>query len=206
MKDNKSSISGIDANIIVLIGYLGGLFLTWIININYFAWILPLIIYIIEKKSEFVKDQMAQATILYILVSIITLIFNLIWIIMFPTSYNIGLNLNNFSGSTLVVSTMNILSVTITILITLVVVITSMKTWYYENYKMPVIGFFIPSFRNLLEKIISNKKNNNKEIHLEEEIQDSEKEKNDDIEEYEEVTKEIPIKKKDTNKKRKKKN
>ena len=206
MKDNKSSISGIDANIIVLIGYLGGLFLTWIININYFAWILPLIIYIIEKKSEFVKDQMAQATILYILVSIITLIFNLIWIIMFPTSYNIGLNLNNFSGSTLVVSTMNILSVTITILITLVVVITSMKTWYYENYKMPIIGFFVPSFRNLLDKIISNKKNNNEGIHLEEEIQDSEKEKNDDIEESEEVTKEIPIKKKVTNKKRKKKN
>ena len=205
MKDNKSSISGIDANIIVLIGYLGGLFLTWIININYFAWILPLIIYIIEKKSEFVKDQMAQATILYILVSIITLIFNLIWIIMFPTSYNIGLNLNNFSGSTLVVSTMNILSVTITILITLVVVITSMKTWYYENYKMPVIGFFVPSFRNLLDKIISNKKNNNEGIHLEEEIQDSEKEKNDDIEEYEEVTKEMPIKKKVTNKKGKKK-
>ncbi len=205
MKDNKSSISGIDANIIVLIGYLGGLFLTWIININYFAWILPLIIYIIEKKSEFVKDQMAQATILYILVSIITLIFNLIWIIMFPTSYNVGLNLNNFSGSTLVVSTMNILSVTITILITLVVVITSMKIWYYENYKMPVIGFFVPSFRNLLDKIISNKKNNNEGIHLEKEIQDSEKEKNDDIEEYEEVTKEIPIKKKVTNKKRKKK-
>lgn len=205
MKDNKSSISGIDANIIVLIGYLGGLFLTWIININYFAWILPLIIYIIEKKSEFVKDQMAQATILYILVSIITLIFNLIWIIMFPTSYNIGLNLNNFSGSTLVVSTMNILSVTITILITLVVVITSMKIWYYENYKMPVIGFFVPSFRNLLDKIISNKKNNNEGIHLEKEIQDSEKEKNDDIEEYEEVTKEIPIKKKVTNKKGKKK-
>ena len=205
MKDNKSSISGIDANIIVLIGYLGGLFLTWIININYFAWILPLIIYIIEKKSEFVKDQMAQATILYILVSIITLIFNLIWIIMFPTSYNIGLNLNNFSGSTLVVSTMNILSVTITILITLVVVIASMKTWYYENYKMPVIGFFVPSFRNLLDKIISNKKNNNEGIHLEEEIQDSEKEKNDDIEESEEVTKEIPIKKKVTNKKGKKK-
>lgn len=205
MKDNKSSISGIDANIIVLIGYLGGLFLTWIININYFAWILPLIIYIIEKKSEFVKDQMAQATILYILVSIITLIFNLIWIIMFPTSYNVGLNLNNFSGSTLVVSTMNILSVTITILITLVVVIASMKTWYYENYKMPIIGFFVPSFRNLLDKIISNKKNDNKEIHLEEKVQNSEKEKNDNIEESEEVTKEIPIKKKVTNKKGKKK-
>lgn len=205
MKDNKSSISGIDANIIVLIGYSGGLFLTWIININYFARILPLVIYIIEKKSEFVKDQMAQATILYILVSIITLIFNLIWIIMFPTSYNVGLNLNNFSGSTLVVSTMNILSVTITILITLVVVIASMKIWYYENYKMPVIGFFVPSFRNLLDKIISNKKKNNEGIHLEEEIQDGEKKKNDNIEESEEVTKEIPIKEKVTNKKGKKK-
>lgn len=206
MKDNKSSIGGIDANIVVLIGYLGGLFLTWIININYFAWLLPLFIYIIEKKSEYVKNQMAQATILYIFVSIITLIFNLIWIVMFPTSYNVGLNLNNFSGSTLVVSTMNILSVTITVLITLVVIVTSMKTWYYENYKMPVIGFFVPSFRNLLDKINLNKKNNNdnEKINLKE-IQDSEKEKNIDIEEDKELTKEIPIKKKVTNKKGKKK-
>ncbi len=206
MKNDKSSLSGIDANVIVLIGYLGGLFLSWIISIGYFAWLLPLIIYIIEKKSEFVKEQMAQATVLYITTSIITLIFNLIWIIMFPESYNIGLNLNNFSGSTLVVSTMNILSVTITVLITLIVIITSMKTWYYENYRIPIIGFFVPGFRNLLDKIISNKKNNNKEIHLEEEVQDSEKEKNEDIDESKEVTKEIPIKKKVTNQKRKKKN
>lgn len=206
MKNDKSSLSGIDANVIVLIGYLGGLFLSWIISIGYFVWLLPLIIYIIEKKSEFVKEQMAQATVLYITTSIITLIFNLIWIIMFPESYNIGLNLNNFSGSTLVVSTMNILSVTITVLITLIVIITSMKTWYYENYRIPIIGFFVPGFRNLLDKIISNKKNNNKEIHLEEEVQDSEKEKNEDIDESKEVTKEIPIKKKVTNQKRKKKN
>lgn len=205
MKNDKSSLSGIDANVIVLIGYLGGLFLSWIISIGYFAWLLPLIIYIIEKKSEFVKEQMAQATVLYITTSIITLIFNLIWIIMFPESYNIGLNLNNFSGSTLVVSTMNILSVTITVLITLIVIITSMKTWYYENYRIPIIGFFVPGFRNLLDKIISNKKNNNKEIHLEE-VQDSEMEKNEDIDESKEVTKEVPIKKKVTNQKRKKKN
>lgn len=206
MKNDKSSLSWIDANVIVLIGYLGGLFLSWIISIGYFAWLLPLIIYIIEKKSEFVKEQMAQATVLYITTSIITLIFNLIWIIMFPESYNIGLNLNNFSGSTLVVSTMNILSVTITVLITLIVIITSMKTWYYKNYRIPIIGFFVPGFRNLLDKIISNKKNNNKEIHLEEEVQDSEKEKNEDIDESKEATKEIPIKKKVTNQKRKKKN
>ena len=205
MKDNKSSISGIDANVIVLIGYLGGLLLTWITNISYFAWLLPLIIYIIEKKSEFVKDQMAQATILYIFVLFVTLIFNLVWIIMFPSSYNVGLNLNNFSGSTLVVSTMNILSVTITGLITLVVIITSMKIWYYENYKIPVIRFFILTFRNLLDKISLNKKNNHvdEDIHIEEDLENKSEDSMD--EDDTEVLKELPIKKKNTNKKRKKK-
>lgn len=206
MKDNKSSISGIDANIIVLLGYLGGLFLLWITSINYFAWLFPLVIYIVEKKSEFVKEQMAQATVLYITTSMITFIFNLIWIIMFPKSYNVGLNLNNFSGSTLVVSTMNILSVTITVLISLIVIITSMKTWYYDNYKIPVISFFVPPFRDLLEKIINNRKNKPKQDMLEN--NNKENESKEDSINLEEIDVETDEKKeiKSINKKGKKKN
>lgn len=177
MKDNKSSILGIEGNVIVLVGYLGGLFLSWIIGINYFAWLLPLILYIIEKKNEFIKEQMAQATILYIFVSIIILIFNLIWIIMFPESYKLGLNLENFSGSTLIVSTMNILSVTITIIITLIVINTSMKTWYYENYKIPIIRFFVPKFRSLLFKVITNSKTNKEKVEEEKQEEVIKKEK-----------------------------
>ena len=177
MKDNKSSILGIEGNVIVLVGYLGGLFLSWIIGINYFAWLLPLILYIIEKKNEFIKEQMAQATVMYIFVSIIMLIFNLIWIIMFPGSYKLGLNLENFSGSTLIVSTMNILSVTIAIIITLIVINTSMKTWYYENYKIPIIRFFVPKFRSLLSKVMKNSKTNKEKVEEEkqEEIKEEEK-------------------------------
>ena len=177
MKDNKSSILGIEGNVIVLVGYLGGLFLSWIIGINYFAWLLPLILYIIEKKNEFIKEQMAQATVLYIFVSIIMLIFNLIWIIMFPGSYKLGLNLENFSGSTLIVSTMNILSVTIAIIITLIVINTSMKTWCYENYKIPIIRCFVPKFRSLLSKVMKNSKTNKEKVEEEkqEEIKEEEK-------------------------------
>lgn len=177
MKDNKSSILGIEGNVIVLVGYLGGLFLSWIIGINYFAWLLPLILYIIEKKNEFIKEQMAQATILYIFVSIIILIFNLIWIVMFPESYKLGLNLENFSGSILIVSTMNILSVTITIIITLIVINTSMKTWYYENYKIPIIRFFVPKFRSLLFKVITNSKTNKEKVEEEKQEEVIKKEK-----------------------------
>ena len=177
MKDNKSSILGIEGNVIVLVGYLGGLFLSWIIGINYFAWLLPLILYIIERKNQFIKEQMGQATVLYIFVSIIMLIFNLIWIIMFPGSYKLGLNLENFSGSTLIVSTMNILSVTIAIIITLIVINTSMKTWYYENYKIPIIRFFVPKFRGLLSKVMKNSKTNKEKVEEEkqEEIKEEEK-------------------------------
>lgn len=205
MKDNKSSIIGIDANVIVLVGYLGGLFLSWIIGINYFAWLLPLIIYIVEKKSEFIKDQMAQATILYIIVSIIMLIFNLIWIIIFPDSYKLGLNLDNFTGSTLIISTMNILSVTITIIITFIVIKTSMKIWYYENYKIPVIGLLIPNFRKILDKIINKNKNKFDEENSKEDVEEIEKleEKLEQIDPKEVKTEK---KKGKINKKRKKKN
>lgn len=196
MKDNKSSILGIEGNVIVLVGYLGGLFLSWIIGINYFAWLLPLILYIIEKKNEFIKEQMAQATILYIFVSIIILIFNLIWIVMFPESYKLGLNLENFSGSTLIVSTMNILSVTITIIITLIVINTSMKTWYYENYKIPIIRFFVPKFRSLLFKVITNSKTNKEQV---------EEEKQEEVIKKEKKAKGVKTEKNKENRRRKKK-
>ena len=96
---------------------------------------------------------------------------------MFPGSYKLGLNLENFSGSTLVVSTMNILSVTIAIIITLIVINTSMKTWYYENYKIPIIRFFVPKFRSLLSKVMKNSKTNKEKVEEEkqEEIKEEEK-------------------------------
>lgn len=196
MKDNKSSIFGIEGNVIVLVGYLGGLFLSWIIGINYFAWLLPLILYIIEKKNEFIKEQMAQSTILYIFVSIIMLIFNLIWIVMFPESYKLGLNLENFSGSTLIVSTMNILSVTITIIITFIVINTSMKTWCYENYKIPIIRFFVPKFRSLLSKVITNSKTNKEK---------NEEEKQEEVIKKEKKAEGVKTEKNKENRRRKKK-
>lgn len=96
---------------------------------------------------------------------------------MFPESYKLGLNLENFSGSTLIVSTMNILSVTITIIITLIVINTSMKTWYYENYKIPIIRFFVPKFRSLLFKVITNSKTNKEKVEEEKQEEVIKKEK-----------------------------
>jgi len=154
--NNKSSISGIDANVIVLSAYLGGLLLTWVTNLNYGAWILPLIIYILERKNEFVKKQSAQATVFFIGTALITMIFNIIWLIVFPSSYLIGTNLSNFAGSTLIMSIMSIISLLISIFITVIVIITSSKTWNYEDYKIPLIGDLVPLFRNLVDKLLDN--------------------------------------------------
>ena len=57
MKQNKSSFLNLDANITILIAYLGGLVLKWLETSCYFAWAIPLIIYLIETKNEFVKKQ-----------------------------------------------------------------------------------------------------------------------------------------------------
>ena len=164
-KNNKSSISGIDANVIVLIAYLGGLLLTWITNLDYAAWIVPFIIYILERNSEFVKKQSAQATVFFIVTALISLIFNIIWLILFPTSYIVGTSLNNFTGSTLIMSIMSIISLLISISIVVIVIIISSKVWNYENYKIPVVNKLVPLFRNLVDKLIGNafdKKNSKK--------------------------------------------
>lgn len=81
-----------------------------------------------------------------------------------------------------------------------------MKTWYYDNYKIPVISFFVPPFRDLLEKIINNRKNKPKQDMLEN--NNKENESKEDSINLEEIDVETDEKKeiKSINKKGKKKN
>lgn len=159
MKKNvntKSSILNLDANMIIVLCYLGSLIMTWIPVVGYFSWMLPLIIYLVEKENEFIKNQSFQATFFYIIITIISLLFNLIWILSFPQSYFDITDLNNFSGSILIMSIFNILSKLFALLITIISIIAASKTWNYIEYKIPIIGNMASKIRKYMDKFIAN--------------------------------------------------
>jgi len=84
MNNNKSSIFNLNANIIILIAYLGGLIFKWLDTACYFAWAIPLIIYLVESKNEFVKKQSSQATFLFLISSLLSGLVYLMLLIFAP--------------------------------------------------------------------------------------------------------------------------
>ncbi|MEL7570443.1 MAG: DUF4870 domain-containing protein [Eubacteriaceae bacterium] len=115
---HKSSIGNLDANVVALIAYIGSLILGYIPIIKYVAFLVPIIIFIIEKESKFVKFHAMQSILLCAvswIISIILVIFrysSVIWILFII----IGLTLLVFY------------------------IIGAVKSYKYELYKMPLIG------------------------------------------------------------------
>lgn len=157
MDNKKSSIGGIEANIVVLICYLGGLLLAWFYDTKILAWLLPLIIYIVERENEFVKKHAAQASVLYFIYSMISLIIMFMSISMFNISNIFTMNLTNFEGSLLMASTLSMIAMLILVVITILSVIVSSKVWHYEDYDIPFVKYFVKGFRKFMDNLMKSK-------------------------------------------------
>ena len=163
MKKNKSSVLNLDANIVVLIAYLGGLIFKWLDTACYFAWAIPLIIYLIESKNKFVKRQSAQATLLYLVGSILSIIIYLLLIIFAP---NENANIYNMiiTGSLLLLGLISLLATIVAVTITIFAVVAIIKTYNYEDYNIPYLSKFLDKFIYYLE-VLEGKHNKNKKEH-----------------------------------------
>lgn len=150
MKQNKSSFFNLNANIVVLIAYLGGLLFKWLDNACYFAWAIPLIIYLIETKNEFVKKQSAQATLLYLANTILSILAYILLYIFIPKD-NIDIYNMIITGSLFFVAIISIISSAIAITITIFAIVATIKTYNYEDYEIPYLSKYLSKFREILE-------------------------------------------------------
>ncbi len=128
---HKSSIGGLDANIMALIAYLGGAVLGFIPGVRYVAFLVPIIIYIIEKDSQFIKFHAMQSILLSVVGVVLLIIIAIISAIVIAT------------GSYAALGALSILAVLVWIVeIVLLVffIIAAVKSYKYELYKMPLIG------------------------------------------------------------------
>ena len=148
----KSSILNINANIIVLVAYLGGLILKWNELGCYFAWIIPLLIYLFESKSELVKKQSAQATLLFFINSIISLAI-LILLFFFVPNKDIDIYKMIITGSLLIVGLLSIVSMIISIAIIYFSISAILKAYKYKDYNIPFLSNYITNFRKYLDRI-----------------------------------------------------
>lgn len=150
MEKQKSSIFNLDANIVVLIAYLGGLICKWLHVVCYFAWVIPLIIYLIESKNEFVKRQSAQATLLYLVSSILSLLV-LIFLKIFAPSESADIYNMIITGSLFLVGIISLLATLVAVAITIFAIVAAVKTYNYEDYNIPYLSRYLDKFISYLE-------------------------------------------------------
>jgi uncharacterized membrane protein len=129
---HKSSIGGLDANIMALIAYIGGAVIGWIPVLRYFAWLVPIVIFFLEKNSTFVKFHAMQAFLLNVVGSVLSLIVYVLigGIIRAANPYQMF-------GTLAIVG---VLVMIISIIITIFSILALYNAYKYKLYFIPVIG------------------------------------------------------------------
>lgn len=140
---HKSNIFDGDANIMALIAYAASIVIIFIPGISFISWLIPIIFYFVENRSNFVKFHAMQAFLLNITGIALKFILGIlaggnIIAVIFGTH-------SVFNWGTLAVTF--IFGGIISLVIIIFEVIAMIKAYNYEEYKIPVIG-------NLAHKIV----------------------------------------------------
>lgn len=72
---HQSSLFGLDANIAAALSYVASIILAFIPFVGSFSWLAPLVLYLVEKNSGFVKKHAMQAFLLGCVSGIASLIY-----------------------------------------------------------------------------------------------------------------------------------
>lgn len=156
MKKSKSTILGINANIITAVAYIGGLILMWIPTICYFAWIIPFLIYLIETENKFIKNHASQGIFVYLGTSIISIgVYIFLKLFSVPIDFNQIYNILA-SGSLIIILLISLSVSILKIVVSFYICIATIKSWNYEEYDIPYIKKYLKKFRKFLLKLEKN--------------------------------------------------
>jgi len=141
---SKSKLGDMDAKYAVLISYLGMGILGIISGASYVAWIVPLIIYLVDKENKFIAFHAMQALLLGVFVTIINIILAIIVAVSVVGAVAGAAMLNPFAFGAgfgaIIVTT--IIAIVIGILVLIGAIIALVKGMKYEIYMIPIVGKF----------------------------------------------------------------
>ncbi len=149
----KSSIGDMNANIMAIVAYIGGGILAFVPVVCYFAWVVPVVVLLMEKKSGLVKKSAAQSIVIQLIVAIVALILNVI-------VYNIILSSitanpwNYFTGAATGLSVVTTIALVANIAIGVVVIIASVKAYNNEYFKIPFVSTIADKIEKFAAKIM----------------------------------------------------
>jgi uncharacterized membrane protein len=140
---HKSSIGDIDANIIAFLAYLIIILIGRIDFLKYIGWIIPLIIYIIEKNSGLVKFHAMQSFVLNLSGTILNFILSEVIGRIFSVSQYHNLSkigaFFTFGISGIMSIIIGLLSFGIYVAVLIFSIISIVNAYNYKEYEIPFI-------------------------------------------------------------------
>ncbi len=113
--ENHKSSLGMDANVAVILTYVACIVVSFIPHLGMISWVPALVVYLVEKESDFVKFYALQALFAYVVTTILMLVM-ILSIILIPFVF--------------------VLAIVIVVFMILVMV----AAYKYELKKLPLIG------------------------------------------------------------------
>lgn len=143
VEPHKSSKGNLDANIMVLIAYLAAGVLSFLPLIKYVAWLAPLLIYLTEKQSRFIRFHALQAFFLNAINFIISVLAGGILTAGFTAALvkaaatGDQVALVSAGASILIVGA---ITLTVSLVIQIFALIAMINGYQYKLFKIPLIG------------------------------------------------------------------
>ncbi len=162
---HKSSLGEIDANYVAVACYGAALVFSAIPFLKFVAWLAPLVIYILEKKSVLVKFHAVQALILNAIGAILSLIAFIVGKIIVAaitpdttdTNYWLYYYSSDYAKDLKTASTVAFLFGLLAWIIILGIgvfqVLSAINAYKYSEYKIPIIGGIATKVSEKLSKI-----------------------------------------------------
>jgi len=139
---SKAKLGDMDAKYMILIAYLGSIVLGFIPGVNYVAWLVPLIIYFIEKENKFIAFHAMQSFLLGLVAGIIYIIFAIIVAVATVNAVASAAVLSGYgigAGLAVVVIT-GIIAVIVAVIVFIMLILACVKGYKYEIYELPLVG------------------------------------------------------------------
>lgn len=151
---HKSSIRNYDANVLSFAIYFIVMIASFIPFLNYIVFALPLIIYVMEKKSDFVRSNSLQAFVVSLFSSIFSLMCLLVSFVAKPRCNE---SLSFCFGSSIIHKMFSMFGSVrwmFSGFIFVICLVLALRAYNYEEYKLNYVGGFIDKVARFLNRLL----------------------------------------------------
>lgn len=154
VEPHNSSL-GMNANIAAILVFAASVVVSWIPFVKYFAWLVPIVFFILEKNSGFVRFYAVNCFVLYAIDAIIAVIFAIITGIVTAayTPKNIYDLYTYTSGALAAVGIVSAIALIIGIFFLILAILCIVNAYSYKEWEMPILGGLARKLMPMFEKL-----------------------------------------------------